>query len=378
MKVSKIIGQNIKDLMIARNISNRKMAEIIDVTHPTVGKYITGEQVIDSEKLSIIANFFHKSLDYFFSVDHESFDMLFRVDKPEMALEGSDISEIETKFKEYIDVVGKTRMSFVPQKYSLLIASKSLNEEDESFIEKVACEQRKFFNIEHIIPDNYFSVFAEKGVNVISSTIKNESFFGASSYSEEYGSFVYVNSNMAISEERQIFTLVHEYGHLLFHQNEYRKMNANPCCSGNEDAVNEKIVNSFAGYFLLPRYLVREYIENNKEKKIDVMEMKRHFKVSIQTLYVALYKYGYISKNQYADFWRRVSVNDWKNNEPNPVGHVDAAAKNPKLMVNLKKLYRNDEISSQKISQILDMDLVTTRQLLKKWSEDDGQYEYIA
>ncbi len=376
MRVSQVIGKNIENLMIKKSVSNRQMAEIINVTHPTVSKYLKGEQVIDSEKLSIIASFFNKPFDYFFSLEHDEINLLFRADKPEEALDESDINAIKTKFDQYIDVTGKSRFSFVPQKYSFQADSNKLNEEDEAFIEKVAHEQRKFFNIENVIPDNYFTVVEDKGINVISAKIQNESFFGASSISDEYGSFIFVNSSDGISEERQIFTLFHEYGHLLFHQNDYKRIDSNPYYEGQGD-IKEKTVNSFAGYFLLPRHLVKEYIDI-RNKNIDMMEMKKHFKVSIQTLYMALKKYNLITQKQYTDFWKKVSTNNWKKNEPDPIERTNLAMKNQKLIAYLKKLYYKDEITSNKVSQILDIELIAARQLLKKWSDDDGQFEHIA
>lgn len=376
MKTSEIIGKNIENLMMKQNISYRQMADIINVTHPTVSKYIKGNQVIDSEKLSIIATYFNKPFDYFFSVEHDEIGLLFRADKPDVALEDSDIELIKTKFNQYIDIVGNSRFNFIPQKYNLFIDSKKLNEEDESFLEKVAFEQRKYFNIENGIPENYFAVVEEKGINVISTKFKNESFFGASSYSEKFGSFIFVNSFEKISEERQIFTLFHEFGHLLFHQSDYKKSDYNPYYGGTGD-IKEKIVNSFAGYFLLPRNLVKEYIDS-RSKNVDIIEMKQYFKVSIQTLYIALKNYNFISQKQYSEFWKKVNMNDWKKNEPKPIAITDLNDKNYKLTSNLKKLYSNDEISANKVSQVLDIDLIETRKLLKKWSDADEQYEHLS
>lgn len=376
MRISEIIGKNIENLMLNNNISYRQMAEIINVTHPTVSKYIKGDQVIDSEKLSVIATYFNKPFDYFFNEEHDGIGLLFRADKPDEALCESDIDLIKTKFNQYIDVVGKSRFNFIPQKYTIVTDSKKLNDEDESFLEKVAFEQRKFFNIENLVPENYFAVIEEKGINVISTKFKNESFFGASSFSEEFGSFIFVNSCEKISDERQIFTLFHEYGHLLFHQSDYKKSDYNPYYGGAGD-IKEKIVNSFAGYFLLPRHLVKEYIDA-RNKNVDIMEMKKYFKVSIQTLYIALRKYNYITQKQYSEFWKKVNINNWKKEEPKPIDIIDATEKNIKLISNLKKLYSNDEISSNKVSQVLDLDLIETRKLLKKWSDADEQYEHLS
>ena len=376
MNISKTIGKNIEALMQKNGLSNRQLAEILEVTHPTVSKYLKGEQVIDSEKLSQLARYFNKPFDYFFDINNDDLSLLFRADKPEQALTEADTDQIKMKFKHYIDIVGRSKYNFIPQQYHLDIVTKRLSEEDEAFLEKVAYEQRKFFNIEGAIPENYFNVVEDKGINIIASKFDNESFFGASSYSDLFGSFIFVNTKNAIPEERQIFTLFHEYGHLLFHQSDYKKSDYNPYYGSNAD-LKEKVVNSFAGYFLLPRPLVKEYIDTHN-KDVNVFDMKHHFKVSIQTLYIALKNYGFITPKQYKDFWVKAGANQWLKSEPNPLDITDDIEKNARLVSTIKKLFINEEISTNRISEVLNLDMMETRKCIKKWSEADEQYEKFA
>ena len=376
MTISEAIGNSIERLMIDNGISNRQLAELLGVTHPTISKYLRGEQVIDSEKLSIIAKYFNKPFDYFFSNNSEELPFLFRADKPALAINEVDVDQIKLKYRQYIDVVGKPKYNYIPPKYSLNLDSKKLNDEDETFLEKVANEQRKYFNIEAGIPDNYYSVVEEKGINVISCHFDNESFFGASSLSELFGSFIFINSHKTIPEERQLFTLFHEYGHLLFHHADYKSMEYNPYYLSNAD-LKEKIVNSFAGYFLLPRQLVKEYIDI-RGKNVDVFEMKNHFKVSIQTLYIALRKYDLITQKQSSEFWAKANKNNWLKFEPFPIAHVNHLDKNVRLVSFLKNLYVSEQISSNKITEVLGLDMMETRKIIKKWSGADDHYERFA
>ncbi len=376
MNISKTIGQNIEKLMTKNEISHRQLAKIIEVTHPTISKYLSGEQTIDSEKLSKIAKYFNKPFDYFFDINTDELSLLFRADKPEEALTESDIDQIKSKFRQYIDVVGRSKYNIIPPQYNLDINLKKLSDEDEAILEKIALEQRKYFNIESTIPDNYFNVVEEKGINVIASPFKNCSFFGASSYSEIHGSFIFVNSCDEIPEERQIFTLFHEYGHLLFHQHDYKKSDYNPYYGNNSD-IKEKVVNSFAGYFLLPRHLINAYIDS-RGKDVNVIDMKHHFKVSIQTLYIALKKYNLITQKQYSDFWAKANASSWLMSEPYPLEITDDIEKNSRLISSMKKCFINEEISSNKISEILRLDMMETRKLIKKWSEADDQYQRFA
>jgi Zn-dependent peptidase ImmA (M78 family) len=122
--------------------------------------------------------------------------------------------------------------------------------------------------------------------------------FGASSFSKEHGSFIFVNCNEVIPEERQIFSLIHELGHLIFHRNEYQDPKYCPFYEKTRGNIKEKVADTFSGYFLLPRHMLKKYVDD-RHGKINTTEMKNHFKVSIQALYMALKKYGMISEERY-------------------------------------------------------------------------------
>ena len=134
----------------------------------------------------------------------------------------------------------------------------------------------------------------------------------------------------------------------------------------------KKIANKFAGYFLMPKNLVSKYIESKKH--IDLFEMKKHFKVSIQTLFVMLKEYDLISKEDSNNFWKQVNSNGHKAIEPAPLDKIDIQEKNSKLVSRIKELYYNESISSNKISEVLGIDTIETRKLLKEWRDCDDRY----
>ena len=107
-------------------------------------------------------------------------------------------------------------------------------------------------------------------------------------------------------KKEKIFSLIHEYGHLLFHSDQYTNNEFNAFYVSGKSDLYEKTANKFAGYFLMPRYLVNSYLESRKN--VDIVEMKKYFKVSIQTVYVMLYEYNLISKSVYNEFWKKINV----------------------------------------------------------------------
>ncbi|MFO7613001.1 MAG: XRE family transcriptional regulator [Clostridia bacterium] len=374
MSIPGTIGKNIKDLMKEKRISIRQLAEVINVTHPTMSSYIKGAKIIDSEKLMVIARYFNKRFEYFFEHEHSTLPILFRADRPGENSVDESYEYIRGRIMAYADIV-EDGLNYIPPCYSLEPRDKDSNEVDEA-IERIAYEQRRLLNIENHIPENYFPVLSGVGFHVLCYDLHNPRLFGASSYIEGKGSYIFVNSNGMIPVERQIFSLIHELGHLIFHRNEYQDPEYNPYYRATRGDAREKTADSFAGYFLLPRYMVGEYISRNGGgNAVSMIDMKRHFKVSIQTLAIALKKYGYINDDKYKSFWRSLNKAGNMKAEPEPLAFPGFEKVNEKLVKNLRELYLKDEISVNKIAEVLDQDVLKARQIAKDWSSKDVGFD---
>lgn len=70
MKVEKVIGKNIKELMNKNNVSIEAVSEVISVSAPTMESYLAGEKAIDSHNMSILAKYFNVAFDYLFALEH--------------------------------------------------------------------------------------------------------------------------------------------------------------------------------------------------------------------------------------------------------------------------------------------------------------------
>lgn len=376
MEISKQIGDRILKLMKENKISLRSLSEIIGISHPTLKRYVDGEQPIDSEKLMKISKHFGKNFEYFFKEDSEDFQFLFRADNPDLMIKKNDIENLKSVLMNYIDIVNNIKYNYVPQSYSLKINGKRINSIELELIEKIAYENRRMLNIESIIPENYYEVIEKAGINIIARDFYNDSFFGASSYSVHLGSFILINNSQNISEERKIFSLIHEFAHLLFHREQYSDFSTNQRYSKSQEDINELIANKFAAYFLMPRALVKEYLDS-RISDVNLIEMKKYFKVSKQSLIRILYEYKYIDKEEYNDFWEKISKNDLMKVEEFPLDELSLELKNKRLINNIKDLYFNENISANKISEVLGLDIIETRKLLKKWRDSDELYIHL-
>ncbi|MCF7932823.1 MAG: XRE family transcriptional regulator [Acholeplasmataceae bacterium] len=370
MSISKIIGNNIRALMDKEHVSLRRLSESIGITHPTLIKYVEGKQPIDSEKLMLIALFFNKPFDDFFKENNDSLRFMFRADKPKKDVRNLDLNRLKNSIRSYLDVMDEIAFQYVPQKYK--IDQQADSKVTFDLVAKIAYEQRRISNIENVIPNNYFEIIQNMGIHVIAKDFNNDAYFGASSFSNDLGSYIIINDSKRIPEERKIFSLIHEYGHLLFHSDQYSNSEFNAFYVNGQSDINERIANKFAGHFLMPRNMVDHYIESRKS--IDPYEMKAYFKVSIQTVHVMLHEYQLISKDVYRQFMKDLTIHGNKTEEPLPLSKINFQDKNIRLITKIKDLYFKEEISANKISEVLGIDTLETRALLKEWRHQDERY----
>jgi len=105
---------------------------------------------------------------------------------------------------------------------------------------------------------------------------------------------IVVNSKDQI--EARIFTLMHEFGHVLLNESGV-SMPENSLFIKNVENV-EKWCNDFSSAFLLPEALAKSEFSQNK----DVGKLSRAYKVSKAMLFYNMYRLNFISKQQYDAF----------------------------------------------------------------------------
>ena len=117
-------------------------------------------------------------------------------------------------------------------------------------------------------------------VKILRVDLKNPDFFGLSVRDEILGAAVVVNSWERISIERQIFTLAHEFGHLILHKDDYDPLQK------EEEIRREGEANQFASHFLMPRSLFeKEYKDALGLSLFDrVLKVKKIFRVSYKAI----------------------------------------------------------------------------------------------
>ncbi|AYW47332.1 MULTISPECIES: helix-turn-helix domain-containing protein [Tetragenococcus] len=115
------------------------------------------------------------------------------------------------------------------------------------------------------------------------------------------------------SAVRRNFDLAHELGHLLLHAHVDFLMLEN-----NERAQVEREADYFASCFLLPAQTVKKEFEGIKKisNPDSYIPLKLKYHVSIQALEMRAYKLGFLTPKQHSYFYRQISLNDYKLEEP--------------------------------------------------------------
>ncbi|MFC0476696.1 helix-turn-helix domain-containing protein [Robertmurraya beringensis] len=372
--IAKVIGQNIERLKQSKGLTNEDIGNIIGVTRVTVAKYLSGDQVIDSARLFRLANKYNLPLKWFLVSDEESMSFMFRADNPQENFD-DDLAHYLNKFlNEYIrilELAGENNLAFLPQAYKLHLKENKLTDDDHELIKEIAEKQRKAFGVDEVIDYDIYSILEKNNINVLALRLYNSKIFGLSAYSEDKGAFIIINDHPDIPEERKIFSAVHELGHLIFHREDYDREPGELAYSKSRNNINEKVVDNFSSYFLIPRNqlkgykkLFRGFISNFS----NVYEVKKEFGVSAKALLMALKEEGYIEQKTFGALFNNLKRMGFDFKEPQPIEYIE---KNKKMKSILRRLYLEDKVTTNKVAELLLLNDKEARLLVKAWAEEE-------
>lgn len=157
--------------------------------------------------------------------------------------------------------------------------------------------QQKWPNAEDAL-EQWRDVFAGVGVFVFKDAFHTDGYFGFCLYDHEFP-VIYVNNTSA--KTRQIFTLFHELGHLLFHtsgidlaNDQYIDQLAEP------DHRLEVLCNKLAGEFLLPDVEFDRVVAGMPHNRDTAALLADQYNVSRELVYRKMLDRGWIGRDEYA------------------------------------------------------------------------------
>jgi Zn-dependent peptidase ImmA (M78 family) len=273
-------------------------------------------------------------------------------------------------YREVEEIVDVADSLIPPPDYSYFAGARS---NPDQYARQVAESERERLGLGQRDPiDNIFKLLEDQGVRILFDTIDGHEVFGISAYSRRYGLCILLNAVNTL--ERQIFSLAHEYGHLLLHRALFRT--TTPAVGVDKESEVETMANTFAANFLVPEKGLRDaFLKDVGREKLsleDIVFLKKYFKVSAQMMLRRLRDLQLIrdddAKRLQAEIAARVAAHqefvplsedlkaDW--HEVSRFQHL------------VKKVALQEMVSLGKLAQMLGVDVVDARKKVQKWRRE--------
>jgi Zn-dependent peptidase ImmA (M78 family) len=148
-------------------------------------------------------------------------------------------------------------------------------------------------------------VFAEVGIYVFKDAFHASNYFGFCLYDPEFPIIVVNNS---ATKSRQIFTLFHELGHLLFHTSGIDIVDDQIIQHlGGDERKIEVICNGLAARILVPDNVLDGMLKGMKPNREAAAQLANYFSVSREVIYRKFLDRGLIDVDEYS-----VAAKDWE------------------------------------------------------------------
>ena len=188
------------------------------------------------------------------------------------------------------------------------LITRDLNVTPNTSLDKIAAEVRAYLgvsideqvawkNVEEAL-EKWREVFATKaGIYAFKDAFRAPNYFGFCLYDDEFP-VIYINNSSAKS--RQIFTLFHELGHLLFHTSGVDLLD-DPFLKhlGDAEQKIEIICNGLAARVLVPDDVLDKMLKGVKIGRLAANQLANHFNVSREVIYRKFLDRGLIEADEY-------------------------------------------------------------------------------
>jgi Zn-dependent peptidase ImmA (M78 family) len=165
-------------------------------------------------------------------------------------------------------------------------------------------EQASWKSVEHAL-EAWREVFAQVGIFVFKDAFHAKNYFGFCLYDDEFP-IVYVNNSS--TKTRQIFTLFHELGHLLFHTSGIDIVDAQRIPRlGRDEQKIEMICNGLAARILVPDDVLDAMLKGMALNRDTASYLANYFSVSREVIYRKFLDRGLIDADEYT-----AAAKDWE------------------------------------------------------------------
>ena len=367
-----VIGHNIKKARELSGLSQESLAEMLGISRATLSAIENGHVAIDSGKLLTAAKALGRSVSDFFQGEEEAMALLYRaaLERAAPPAARSAFERFCKAYRELEEIVGVADTQLPPPDYS---GSPGVESRPDQFAAQVAASERQRLGLGERDPIvNLFQLLEEQGVRIFPYALEHEKVLGLSAFSLKYGPCILLNSANTI--ERQIFTLAHEYGHLLMHRRFYRS--AEPASGLDEGHTMENMANEFAANLLVPEAALRDVFWRDIGQKDvglqDLVFLKQYFKVSAQVLLRRLLDVGMVQKQRAEELAADLKKHAAEKQEFVPLN--EDVLRDWNLVSRFKHLARKAAlegmVSLGKLAELLNRNVVDAKRQVQEWRKE--------
>jgi Zn-dependent peptidase ImmA (M78 family)/transcriptional regulator with XRE-family HTH domain len=169
----------------------------------------------------------------------------------------------------------------------------------------VSLEEQKAMLDDEAALKRWRQAFLDAGIYVFKDAFRVEEFSGFCLYDEVFP-IIYVNNSSA--KTRQIFTLFHELGHLLFHTSGIDTIHDEYITALTDEPKRIEILcNRFAAEFLLPERAFNSAVRDQPATEATAEAVARSFHVSREVVFRRFLDRGWIDESTYTEAAERWS-----------------------------------------------------------------------
>ncbi len=293
---------NHKQLTFAREFRGYSQTELANsiagLSQSNLSKFEKGFGVLSEEIQKKIIKFldfpelfFHKKINSF--IENANYRKKATVNKTSILKFENKAKIIGYLVDEFSEVIEWPEFTLSP-----------LNVEEGFSVEYIANYTRKLLKLEKDEPvKNIFTILERSGI-IIYEVSDNESFDGVSFITDKGYPIIIVNKNF--SNDRKRYTLAHELGHILMHNDNHFPI------SSFRDKESE--ANLFAAEFLMPQDAIKNSLRSLKFN--DLGMLKSYWLTSMASIVRRSKMLNCIDDNKYKYFSIEMSRNGWRKKEP--------------------------------------------------------------
>jgi Zn-dependent peptidase ImmA (M78 family)/transcriptional regulator with XRE-family HTH domain len=373
MDIRQRIGQRIRQLREASGQSQTHVAEALGITRQTLARIERGEVPIDSEALLRLAIRFDRPVSYFYEErDAEGIRLALRADHPHLLTPNMQ-NRLLDRLAAIADLEAAAGLGIqhgLPPTEPL----EKAGERELAIVQDVAQEERGRLGLGPVAPfSDPVAVLESLDIRVIPFVLapgeNNEILSGFSAFSESLGAGIFINTHPQLSIEHQVFSLIHEYAHLIFHRRSYQSPSAPYRTRERGTSPAEKIANTFAGHMLVPPAGLRRFVGSLGAVTLtDIFEIKRIYRVSFAAVLTRLQEEGLISRDVTGTFWGIWKKRGWQTEEPEPVREPLCFYRRTVRLAH--RAFERGEVTQDFLADVLDLGRKDVAALLRRWEEE--------